>query len=434
MLAKIFSIFTALFVAIVSLFNTMPDVEPMKIQPDDNFVPVLRFVVSSDSHIKKYGDIGCQRIMKMIKTGYAAAEADKNYSNLDAVVMVGDITNFGLPSAFWAVQASLDNSLKDGTDFLGIAAKNHDGYLGRISRTHVAAISGDRSDFHKVINGYHFIGISAAMNIFVHYSNHQLKWLDKELAKAVADDPTKPVFVFQHEHIKNTVYGSYDEDGWGVDNFTEILSKYPQVVDISGHSHYPANDPRAIWQGAFTAINDGGLAYYEFTVDGHNSQHPESSDNMAHMLLVEVDAQNRVKVRICDLNAEAVLGEYLIDDFDNPNKAKYSQEIRRANAEAPVFNSKPVVSVNGSEVTVTSKPAVPDDDDVVFIYRFEITDANGNVISSQKKLGDYYKHAVCENVTFKADNLESGEYTVKLVAESAWGKTSKPVTAKFAIS
>ena len=44
MLAKIFSVFTALFVAIVSLFRTMPDVEPMKIQPDDSFVPVLRLL------------------------------------------------------------------------------------------------------------------------------------------------------------------------------------------------------------------------------------------------------------------------------------------------------------------------------------------------------------------------------------------------------
>lgn len=434
MLGKIFSVFVAIFVAIVSIQTPMPEVEPMAVKADKSFVPVLRFVVSSDSHIKEYGDLGCQRIMKMIETGYAAADTDKNYKNLDAAIMVGDITNFGLPTAFMSVKASLDNCLRDGTDFLGVAAKNHDSYLGRISRSYISSISGDKADFHKVINGYHFIGLSAAANIFVHYSNRQIKWLDKQLAQAVADDPTKPVFVFQHEHIAGTVYGSYDEDGWGVDYLTDVLSKYPQVVDISGHSHYPANDPRSISQDlGFTAINDGGLAYYEFTVDGSNSQHPESSDNMAHMLLVEVDKDNRVKVRVCDLNDEAVLAEYLIEDFDNPVKTKYSQVARSKKAKAPVFDTKPTVKVNGSDVTITSSPAVPSKNDVVFIYRLEITDADGNVVSSQKKLGDYYKHAVCQDISFSASGLEKGKYTVKLVAEDAWGKASEPVTAKFTV-
>lgn len=433
MIGKIFSAILSVFIFFASLFNTMPTVEPMAVEQDDNFVPVLRFVVSSDSHIKKYGDAGCQRVMKMIETGYAAAEADSNYSRLDAAVLVGDTTNFGLPTAFAALKKSVDTVLRDETDFLCVAAKNHDGYLGRISRAYAFGISGDKADFHKVINGYHFIGLSAANNIFVHYSKHQIKWLDKQLAVAVADDPTKPIFVFQHEHIRNTVYGSYDEDGWGVDFLTETLNKYPQVIDISGHSHYPANDPRSIYQDVFTAINDGGLAYYEFTVDGHNSQHPEPSDNMAHMLLIEVDAQNRVKVRVCDMNADAVLAEYLIDNVTEPKKTKYNQDVRRAASTAPVFDSKPVASINGSDTSVTVKAAKAGKDDVVFIYRFELTDKSGNVVSSQKRLGDYYKNAVPTDITFSVSNLEAGTYTAKITAENAWGKTGSPVSVNITV-
>lgn len=433
--------FKRIFAFIVSIIMTfavgsapIPEVTGMTVPADKKFTPVMRFVVSSDSHVKEFGDNGCQRIIKMLETGYLAAKADAKHNKLDAAVLVGDITDGGRPSSFCAIKACVDNTLRDDTDFMCVVAKNHDSYLGRISRSYASQISGDPADFHKVINGYHFIGISASPTSLIHYTKKQIKWLDKELQKAVAEDPEKPVFVFQHEHIAGTVYGSYSEDGWGVNNFTEVLSKYPQVVDISGHSHYPANDPRAIWQDTFTAINDGGLNYYEFTVDGKNSQHPESSSNMAHMLLVEVDARNRVKVRVCDLNAEAVMAEYMIDNITEPVKTKYSQEVRRSNAVAPVFKSAPKISVNGSDVSINVKPAVPGKDDVVFIYRLEVTDSTGKTVSSQKILGDYYKNPVCQNILFSVNNLESGKYNVSIVAESAWGVQSKPFTTVFTVA
>lgn len=433
MFAKIFSLFSALFAAIMSLFGTLPEITPMQVEADPDFDTVLRFVVSSDSHVKKYGDAGCQRIMKMIETGYAAAKADENHSTLDAAVMVGDITNFGLPHMFWSIKAGVQEVLRDETDFLAVAAKNHDSYLGRISRWHAGGISEDKADFHKVINGYHFIGLSASPTSLIHYTNAQIKWLDKQLAEAVADDPEKPVFVFQHEHIYNTVYGSLPEDGWGVEFLTETLNKYPQVIDISGHSHYPANDPRSIWQDTFTALGDGGLAYYEFTIDGAASQHPESSDNMAHMLLVEVDSSNRVKVRVCDLNANAVLAEYMIDNVTDPVKTKYSFAQRKAEATAPVFTAEPEISVDGTKITVTTAPAAVSDDDVVFIYRLQILGIDNNGAASAKKLGDYYKTPDCGNITLSATVPSAGVYEVRLIAEDAWGLQSEPFTAEITV-
>ena len=426
MFVKICVFFVSMFAALMTMFNPVVDVAPMQVEADPDFTPVVRFVVSSDSHVKKFNDKGCQRIMKMINTGYAAAEADENYNKLDAAIMVGDITDFGLPWSFFSIRAAVENVLKDETDFLAVAAKNHDSYLGRISRAYVSGISEDKADFHKVINGYHFIGLSPAANIFVHYSDKQIKWLDKQLSEAVAEDPSKPVFVFQHEHIYNTVYGSLPEDGWGVEFLTETLNKYPQVVDISGHSHYPANDPRAIWQGSFTAMNDGGLNYYEFTIDGSNSQHPESSDNMAHMLLVEVDAANRVKVRVCDLNAEKVLTEYMIDNVADPVKTKYSPAARKAAATAPIFSNDVKTEVNDKNVNVTFAPATPGRDDVVFIYRMKVLDENGETVASQRKLGDYYKTLEPNDISFSFNVENAGVYQIVLTAEDAWGLACKP--------
>lgn len=433
MFAKLCSIVMTVFTFMMTMFNTVPTVEPMQVPADPDFAPVLRFVVSSDSHVKKFGDIGCQRIMKMIATGNAAADADSNHNTLDAAVMVGDITNFGLPTAFWSINAAVKSVLRDETDFLAVAAKNHDSYLGRISRGYVSGISEDRADFHKVINGYHFIGLSACADIIFHYSDAQIRWLDKQLAEAVADDPSKPVFVFQHEHVYNTVYGSLPEDTWGVEFLTETLSKYPQVVDISGHSHYPANDPRAIWQGVFTALNDGGLAYYEFTVDGAKSQHPEGGDTMAHMLLVEVNAENVVKVRVCDLSADAVLAEYVIDNVTEPVKTKYAPANRKAAASAPVFTSSPEISVSGSTASFTILPAEASEDDVVFIYRLTVQDADGNTVKTWKHLGDYYKNAEPRPLTGSYE-LPAGEYTAIFTAEDAWGLASEPAVVPFTVN
>ena len=63
-------------------------------------------------------------------------------------------------------RSAVDSSLRDETQFIGVVAKNHDGY--KMSRKDVHAyytdLSGNSPDFHVVINGYHFIGLSASDN------------------------------------------------------------------------------------------------------------------------------------------------------------------------------------------------------------------------------------------------------------------------------
>lgn len=91
------------------------------------------------------------------------------------------------------------------------------------------------------------------------------------------------------------------------------------------------------------------------------------------------------------------------------------------------------MSVSDSGVKITCAPAVPGDEDVVFIYRLEITAADGSSAASQKKLGDYYKTGECGNVEFSVSGLAAGEYTAKLTAEDAWGKASEPVKCEFTV-
>ena len=426
-ISTIVSIFTAFATLISPRF-----VAPVPEVADDDFVPVMRFVATSDTHIKTLGDKGCQRLTKMIKTAYAVSDADKDYKNLDAVVFSGDITDNGWFDSFAAFTATTDAQLREGTERLAIVAKSHDGYrFGANSLNVYSKMTGQETDFHRTINGFHFIGVSRS-DTLEQYTQKQVEWLDKELEKAVAESPEKPVFVFQHEHVLNTVYGSSESDGWGIDPFTDVLEKYPQVIHISGHSHFPANDPRAIWQGTFTAINDGGLAYFELAVDGKNGQFPDGYKNQTQALIIEIDAENNVLVKVLDVDEGKFIREFLIDNVNQTNKTKYNPENRKSNSCAPVFSKSAkldVVNKNGL-YSVTVPQAYVTGDNEVFVYRITVTDTNGKEIHKAWQFSGYYFADKPDSITFDSF-LAINAAKIEVVAEDVWGNRSEPLTAKI---
>lgn len=425
LLLAVFQIFAPIFSLLVSA--------PAPENKADGFTPVLRFVAASDSHVETFGDRGCIRIAKTLKAAYAYADADQDYNNLDAIVISGDITNSGTIPAFTSYVTAIDSVLRSGTQRLAVLGRAHDTRtLGADTRSIYSEITGQEADFHRVINGYHFIGISGNGAPELHYTDEQVKWLDEQLSQAVLDAPTQPVFVFQHEHIKDTVYGSYDIDGWGMDTFSKVLAKYPNVVDISGHSHYPANDPRSIWQGTYTAVNDGSLAYYEFTVDEENRIHPKSNHTMCQSLVIEVDAQNRVLIRVLDANVGKFVAEYMIDNVLSPVKLKYNHAIRAEKADAPVFAQDAKLRIKNTfgSYKVTVPQATVQGDNEVFIYRISVTDAAGNEIYKAWKLSDYYQPERPDSITFDSFKASDGS-TVTVVAEDVWGNQSEALTAQL---
>ena len=152
-------------------------------------------------------------------------------------------------------------------------------------------LTGCDADFHKVINVFHFIGLSDSDTDGIHYTQKQIHWLKEQLDAAVAEDHNKPIFVTHYEHNYNTVYGSEPYAGGGVSYFKATLQKYPQVVDFYGHSHYPLNDPRSIWQSGFTAIGTGVLAYTEMTVKDIRIFDPADYYETSTFWIVEVNAE-----------------------------------------------------------------------------------------------------------------------------------------------
>ncbi len=411
--------FLTFLASITSIF-----VSPEAPEDTSDFTPVMRFIISSDSHVVTVGDTQTTRIEEMIKLGYEIAENDKEYNKLDAVLMAGDITDDGTKLGFASFKAAQDAVLKDGTKALSVIAKSHDSRtLGNPGAgEYFTEITGQPTDFHEVINGFHFIGLSASATDGDHYSEYQREWLTEQLNAAVKDDPLKPIFVMHHEHVANTVYGSSDFDGWGVNYFADIFKSYPQIVHFSGHSHYPINDPRSIWQGEFTALGTGGLYYVELTVDDERTVHPQGHKKVASFWVVEVDANNRMRFRAVDLTAEEYLVEY---ELSSPFERKYLPIQQFASSKAPEFKEDTALTVKGKKVTFAaaeSKDGMP-----IFIYRAYAVDADGNRTPVGKTLAEYYNYEVPDTVTIKLENLPDGEYTLEVIAENCYGMQSAPI-------
>ena len=83
---------------------------------DKNFKPVLRFLVVSDVH---YSDdpecIERKRMTQALKTAYELSGKEE-YSNLDALYVVGDFTGRGTDAQMLSFKQTLDEYLKDGTE------------------------------------------------------------------------------------------------------------------------------------------------------------------------------------------------------------------------------------------------------------------------------------------------------------------------------
>ena len=246
----------------------------------------LKFGVVSDIHvIAENTDVGRCGNTRTLKRALRWFDAQ----GVDGVLISGDMADAGLISQLQCVADAWNSVFPGGRSKLGgrpveklFIYGNHDwegaGYntsiFGRPSKELVQdqirviglkkaweEVFGEEYApiYSKSVNGYTFIGghwdgangsgWGKGPDIRPFFAEHGGKI-----------DPSRPFFYFQHPHPKNTCYGSWASatDG-GIT--TEVLSKFPNAIAFSGHSHYPLLDERGIWQGAFTSIGAGSLRY-----------------------------------------------------------------------------------------------------------------------------------------------------------------------------
>ena len=216
--------------------------------------------------------------------------------------------------------------------------------------------------------------------------------------------------------------------------FSPLMKKYPQIVEICGHSHYPLNDPRSVWQGTYTAIGTGAIVSSEFTVDAYRAYHPADYTETSTCWIIEANAQNDLRLRGMDVNEGRFLCDFVIPNPADPGNRPFTPESRKAASEAPVFGEGAALTVtaennNLKAVVPAAQTAV---DDPAVLYRIEAKRARGTTVKDWV-LPQYYRATAQENIEFVLRNLPAGEYTVRVTAENAYGKRSAPLTAQIGV-
>ena len=402
------------------------------LQRPDPFCPCLRFCVCSDLHIKEAADSHVPRLRQLMRTAYEIAAADPLYHKLDAFLFAGDLTDHGKPAQFHAFWDAVQSELQTGTQVLACIPRYHDNWeFGKGGKktglSHFRTITGLTTDTHLRIGGFHFIAVSTSEKDR-YYDRKQKRWLRLALKEAAKDNPNAPVFFMQHEHVRNTVYGSSAFDGWGLTTFSRIFCKVPNLVHFSGHSHYPLNDPRSIFQKEFTAVGTGALSYAEFTVGSRRTVHPPACETIAQGWIVEVDKENTVVLRGYDCLSGALLCTYVLRFPADKRAFPFTPERQQARAVAPVFPADAVLQVNSTAdgYTLTCPAAQSTDAFPVFRYVAEGYDSTGKPICSADTLHEYwFKH---EKPTYTITlPAAPGITSVAVRAENAYGLASAPI-------
>ena len=402
---------------------------------DKNFEPVLRFAVMSDIHVEDDHTVERERFAKAIQYAYDIAGESASYKELDALYIVGDFADDGSETSMTAAKYIIDKNIKKGTKVVLTMASHefkHDGEQN--ARERFVKIFGQPCDTHEIINGFHFIAVSTTDGC--HFRAPQKEFAKENLKSAAAAGAKKPIFFFQHPHITDTVYGSIN---WGEDELTAILMDYPQIINFSGHSHAPINDPRSIHQKHFTSLGTGTLSYFELDeFDKITGTIPDDCEKAAQMLIVEADAQNRVRVYPFDILTNSFFPYiWKVDVPSDPSAFLYTDS-RYKTVSAPRFADDAECSLElprAGVVSISFPQALPADGEI-YVNSYDIVIKRASDGTTAKRLSvwsGYYFSDMPQKITRAVDGLDSGaEYTVEIYPTGFFKNTGdSPLQGSF---
>ncbi|MGG0239183.1 carbohydrate-binding protein [Bacillus rhizoplanae] len=219
------------------------------------------FMSISDTHAGVSGD------KNDVTLNNALQDAVSN--NVQNVSVVGDLTEYGTDAQYNTLMKTMNKYPQLNSNYI---LGNHDvrwmagegGYDTAKSRflTHTGMPD---TYYDKWINGYHFIYLATETDDkdSAYLSDTQLQWLNDKLAEGASKD--KPIFLFLHQPLDNTVYQEYPWDPYQSDEvqdqkLEDIIGKYPQSVFITGHIHYPLTLPSTFYNKQyFSMVRDGAV-------------------------------------------------------------------------------------------------------------------------------------------------------------------------------
>ena len=424
---------TSVFSVIFLLTGMKSGFSAEEIKTPEDFTPILRFVACSDIHLNgEENQENAIRFANLLKDMNEYSE-NAEYKNLDAVMVVGDFTGGGAEKEYEIYNKILDENLNDSTQVLTVLG-NHE----FIDYRDVDASVGydvykkyvnENVDTDVVINGYHFIGVSYAED--GKSFTDKILWLEEKLAKATLEDPTKPIFVYQHPHPAFTVYGS---GNWGDFTVRTVLDKYPQVVDFSGHSHYFSGDPRSVWQGEFTAVGCGSLAAFMGNlnyIDGDKDAPGKSGGAW----VVEVDAEGNVSMKLYDAENRMFFSDidYYFTNLSNSSKRTHNWHQQKARDTQPRFPEHSEISsfINEEGETIITFPQAKGYYSAEN-YKITVKNSDNKKVYEGTVISEYVR-ATDDNNKVNLGTLPKGDYTVKVTSYSPYATKGKTLRNKITV-
>ena len=224
--------------------------------------PDLVFGVISDVHITTQASVAdLRKALKYFKR-----------RGVDAVMSPGDLTDWGTKMSLKYFKRTWDEVF-GGTDVVALFCTGNHEYEGYrygdmalemrangVSESEALTKLGFEKTWREVmgedllpinvksVKGYDFVsaewGAQDGLGVWMEENGHRFA-------------NGKPFFFFQHAPIKGTTTDS----GRSGTNTKEILSKYPNCIAFTGHTHQVFHDEGLFWKGEFTVVATPSLSY-----------------------------------------------------------------------------------------------------------------------------------------------------------------------------
>ena len=236
---------------------------------------------------------------------------------------------------------------------------------------------------------YNLIGYFSFFSVdYTHVNADTLAFLKAQLDAVVAEDPERQIFVLSH--MPKT--GSSQPDG-----FTDLMTQYPQIVYISGHSH------RTL-QTYGTVSTSGGLTQFNLGPGDHaayGTSGPGSAYNCYQMkqgAVIEVDANGRLRFTGIDFSLnEEEDGSFTSTLSEQYVVAENPMEIRTIYLSAPSSTTQSAVLhdslVNSRNDERYHEPFFPEEATATFTWSTLI---NGTVTFSTADATNVIKYYIVE--------------------------------------
>lgn len=249
------------------LVITLPENSSYQISEE----PLVRYSIVSDVHIAtEDSHLASSDAKALHDEHFLAMLDDVKEFNDDALIINGDIANSGSENEWIHLQSLL--SQRDNLPNIYYSIGNHDLYGGDYDKESklFKKYTGLSSVYYeREINGYTHIFLgsedSSKSSVDAYLSEEQLTWFEGRLD---ALDSNKPIFVYLHQSLYNTVAGSLPGQGWnGVtqdEELRSILSKHKNVLFWNGHSHWDMNSESNMYvkdESLGNIFNTSSVAY-----------------------------------------------------------------------------------------------------------------------------------------------------------------------------